>query len=173
MKTAARANSVAIARPRIPKRWRWHYDTLTQLRDRLTDACAGALGVAAQPIEPHSMHDADSATDEFDRELALSQLTTEQDSIYEVEAALKRIEDGSYGVCEASGKPIPAARLKAIPWTRFRSDVKAQLERSGSIPLPHLGPLGSVHDEPAAALAEARADLDEIPPPEEPIEKPL
>ena len=48
--------------------------------------------------------------------------------------ALKRIFDGSYGVCEETGKAIPAARLRAIPWTRFTHAVEARLEKKGVVP---------------------------------------
>lgn len=121
------------------------------------------------------MHQADSATDEFDHELALSRLSNEQDALYEVEAAMKRIVDGTYGVCEQSGKRIPAKRLKAIPWTRFRENVEACLESTGAIPRAHLGTLRSVRDEPAAGLAENEPTVEEperVLPPEEATKAP-
>lgn len=108
------------------------------MRDRLIEERNEALSEAAEPIERHSMHQADSATNEFDRELAVSQLSAQQDALYEIEAAMRRILDGSYGVCEQTGKRIPAARLKAVPWTRFREEVEAQLENTGEIARPHL-----------------------------------
>ena len=51
---------------------------------------------------------------------------------------MRRILDGSYGVCEQTGKRIPAARLKVVPWTRFREEMEAQLENIGEIARPHL-----------------------------------
>jgi DnaK suppressor protein len=135
--------------PEIPKRWKWHYETLARLRDRLIEERSEALSEAAEPVERHSLHQADSATNEFDHELALSQLSAEQDALYEVEAAMRCILDGSYGVCEQTGKRIPAARLKAVPWTRFREEVEARLESTGEITPPRLGTLRSVRDEPA------------------------
>jgi hypothetical protein len=59
--------------PQIPKRWRWHYETLARLRDRLIEERSEAV----EPVEQHSLHQVDSATDEFDHELALSQLSGE------------------------------------------------------------------------------------------------
>jgi RNA polymerase-binding transcription factor DksA len=134
---------------RIPNRWSWHYQTLTRLRARLLKERAGHLSQAAEPIERASMHRADSATDEFDHEFALSRLSAEQDALYEVDAALRRIVDGGYGVCEQTGRRIPAARLRAVPWTRFREEVEASLERTGAIPRPQLGTLRSVRKESA------------------------
>jgi RNA polymerase-binding transcription factor DksA len=150
--------------PEIPKRWRWHYEALARLRDRLIEERSEALSEAAEPVERHSLHQADSATDEFDHELALSQLTAEQDALYEVEAAMRRILDASYGVCEQTGKRIPAARLKAVPWTRFREEMEGRLESTGEIKRPHLGTLRSVRDKPAAALAESEPTLEEAEP---------
>ena len=156
--------------PQIPKRWRWHYATLARLRDQLIEERSEALSEAAEPVERHSQHQADSATDEFDHELALSQLSGEQDALYEVEAAMRRILDSSYGVCERTGKRIPAARLKAVPWTRFREEVQARLESTGEITPRHLGMLRSVRNEPAAAFAESEPTVEE-PEPASPSEQ--
>jgi RNA polymerase-binding transcription factor DksA len=108
---------------------------------------------------------ADSATDEFDHEIALSRLSVDQDALYEVEAAMKRILDGTYGICEQTGRPIPAERLKVLPWTRFRKEAANRLERTGVISRTRLGPLRSVREEAAAALTESEPTVDEPPPP--------
>jgi len=50
-----------------------------------------------------------------------------------LQEALKRIEKGTYGVCELTNKPIPRARLEAIPWTRFTVTAQAQLEKDGAL----------------------------------------
>jgi RNA polymerase-binding protein DksA len=137
--------SVSKALPeRINSKWTWHYRILISLRERLLQARRERLVEAAQPLEPHSMDPADSATDEFDHNLALAALSSEQDVLHEIEAALSRILHGSYGVCEESGKPIPDARLKAIPWTRFAREAEARHEAAGDIRTPRLGALGSV-----------------------------
>jgi RNA polymerase-binding transcription factor DksA len=156
---------------KIPKRWNWHYEKLGRLRERLIEERGAHLRVGTEPVERHSMHQADSATDEFAHELALSQLSAEQDALYEVEAAMKRITDGGYGLCEQTGKRIPAARLKAVPWTRFREEVEARLEGTGAISRPRLGTLRSVRDKPAAALAETEPTVEE-PEPVEPATGP-
>jgi hypothetical protein len=69
-------------------------------------------------------------------------------------------------------KRISAARLKAMPWTRFREEVEARLESTGEITPPHLGTLRSVRDEPAAALAESEPPVEE-PEPVSPTEQPI
>lgn len=161
-----------VARPKrgtigeVPPRWSWHYQTLARLRERLIEERGEQLSNAAEPIERHSLHQADSATDEFDHELALSQLSAEQDALYEVEAAMKRITDGGYGVCEQTGERIPAARLKAVPWTRFREDVEARLESTGMAPRPRLGKLRSLRGKSNPSLAASAQTVE----PREPIE---
>lgn len=153
----------------MPAQWRWHYETLARLRDRLIAQRGEHRSEAAEPIERHSMHQADSASDEFDHELALSRLSAEQDALYEVEAGMKRITSGGYGVCEESGKRIPAARLRVVPWTRFREEVEERLERTGEIPRPGLGEVRSLRDEPAVALAESEPKTVEEKEPDEPL----
>jgi DnaK suppressor protein len=74
-------------------------------------------------------HQADAGSDAYDRDFAVSILAQEQDALYEIEEALKRIEEGTYGVCEISGKPIAHVRLEAIPFTRFTVECQGQIER--------------------------------------------
>jgi RNA polymerase-binding transcription factor DksA len=67
-------------------------------------------------------HLGDTASALFDRELDEGLEESARESLVEIEAALQRIEDGTYGICEGCGKPIGAARLSAIPWTRLCID---------------------------------------------------
>ena len=62
----------------------------------------------------------------------------------EIDAGLKRIHDGSYGVCEFTGKAIPRPRLEAIPWARGTVEAQAQLEDKGQAPRAHLNDRESV-----------------------------
>jgi len=142
----------------IAPKWRWHYQTLLMLRDQLRRQRGEHGSEAAEPLESHSMDLADSATDEFDHDLALSQLSAEQDALNEVEDALKRIVGRTYGICEETGKPISAARLKAIPWTRFSREVEARFENKGMLQRPHLGALGSVRGQATANLEEEQQE---------------
>jgi RNA polymerase-binding transcription factor DksA len=75
------------------------------------------------------MHQGDAGSDAYDRDFALSLLSQEQDALYEIEEALKRIDNGTYGICEKSEKPITHARLEAIPFTRYTVECQAQIER--------------------------------------------
>jgi DnaK suppressor protein len=75
------------------------------------------------------MHQADAGSDAYDRDFALNLLSQEQDALYEIEEALKRVDAGTYGICEMSGKPIPQARLEAIPFARFTVECQTQIEK--------------------------------------------
>jgi RNA polymerase-binding transcription factor DksA len=96
------------------------------------------LHEAAAPLEPHSLHAGDSASDEVDHDVALALLAAEQNALNDVNDAIARIERGTYGVCEASQAPIPAARLRALPWCRYTREVEERLERTGIVPRTRL-----------------------------------
>jgi DnaK suppressor protein len=108
---------------------------LLELRDAMVDSMAGvAQGTLRSRAEgseasAFGMHQADAGSDAYDRDFALSLLSQEQDALYEIDQALKRIELGTYGKCEMSGKSIPHARLEAIPFARFTVECQAQLEK--------------------------------------------
>jgi RNA polymerase-binding transcription factor DksA len=110
-------------------------EKLLQLRDAMVDSMAGvAQGTLRSRAEgseasAFGMHQADAGSDAYDRDFALSLLSQEQDALYEIDEALKRIEMGTYGKCEMSGKPIPRARLEAIPFARFTVECQSQLEK--------------------------------------------
>lgn len=152
--------------PRVKPEWAKFYEHLIELRDQLTKQMHGLAKESAQEMAGYSLHMADSGTDNFDRDFALSLLSSDQDAVYEIEEALKRIEKNTYGVCELTNKPIPRTRLEAIPWTRFTVQAQAQLERDGALRQRRLGALGTVD---AVGTAEVEADDDE--PEEKPKEK--
>jgi DnaK suppressor protein len=110
-------------------------EKLLNLRDAMVDSMAGVaqdtLRSRAEGSEASAfgMHQADAGSDAYDRDFALSLLSQEQDALYEIDQALKRIEVGTYGICEMSGKPIPHARLEAIPFARFTVECQSQLEK--------------------------------------------
>ena len=110
-------------------------EKLLQLRDAMVDSMAGVaqdtLRSRAEGSEASAfgMHQADAGSDAYDRDFALSLLSQEQDALYEIDQALKRIELGTYGICEMSGKSIPRARLEAIPFARFTVECQSQLEK--------------------------------------------
>jgi RNA polymerase-binding transcription factor DksA len=147
---------------RIKPEWQKYYDTLMELRERLQAQMNGLAKESAEELPGYSLHMADSGTDNFDRDFALSLLSSDQDAVYEIEEALKRIERNTYGICELTGKTIPKARLDAIPWTRFTVEAQAQLERDGALRQRRLGQLGTV-DSVGAVEVEEEEEVEEKP----------
>ena len=143
-----------------PPKWAGHHAQLIRMRDHLAgqrrDRAASSQAEPATTGE----HMADAATDSFDRDWALAMASSDQSVLYEVDQALKRIADGSYGRCELTGKPIEADRLKALPWTRFCAAAQAELEAHGAAARPHLGRLGSCSSMPTDNAQPDEDDLE-------------
>jgi RNA polymerase-binding transcription factor DksA len=160
----SKANLTVVDAKKIKGEWQKYYNRLLELREQLLHQMNGLAKESAQELPGYSLHMADSGTDNFDRDFALSLLSSDQDAVYEIEEALKRIEKKTYGVCELTGKNIPRARLEAIPWTRFTVDAQAQLEKDGALRQRRLGQLGTID---AAGVAEVEGEETD-----EPEEKP-
>ncbi len=109
-------------------------DKLLGLRDAVVDSIAGAAKGHLRPRAngaeaPAFVGDrADAGSDASECDLALNLLAQEQDALTEIDQALQRIETGAYGTCEISGKPIPRARLEAIPFARHTVECQSHIE---------------------------------------------
>ncbi len=108
---------------------------LLDLRDILVDSMCGmtrdTIRNAPEGSEASGsgQHQGDAGSDAYDRDFALSVLAKEQDALYEIEQALRRIKSGNYGTCEISELKIPIARLEAIPFARLTVECQAQWEK--------------------------------------------
>ena len=91
------------------------------------------LGLAA-PLETHLPDEIDEASVNQDLALLLRLADKEQKLLREIDAALVRIDEGTYGLCEGTGEPIEYRRLEARPWARFSVAYKEALEREQSRP---------------------------------------
>jgi len=128
---------VEKAKPFTKKDLEFHKDLLLKLRDRVIDEISflandnlnKSAKDASGDLSSYSFHMADQGTDNFDREFAASLLNSEHDVLYEIEEALRRIEQGTYGTCEMSGNPIERERLKALPFARYSMAVQSEMER--------------------------------------------
>jgi RNA polymerase-binding transcription factor DksA len=72
----------------------------------------------------------EDGTDAFDRQFALTVASSEQDAIFDIDDAIRRLDAGSYGVCEACGCGIEKPRLKALPFVRLCIACQSESERS-------------------------------------------
>ncbi|MFM8657735.1 MAG: TraR/DksA family transcriptional regulator [Chthoniobacterales bacterium] len=108
---------------------------LLALKDTLLDSMTGVArdnlrtGGDAHEVSAHGLHQADAGSDAYDRDFALNLLSQEQDALFEIDEALKRIARGTYGTCEMSGKAIPKARLEARPFARFTVECQNEIEK--------------------------------------------
>lgn len=128
---------------KVPRKFMPYYKRLVQLRQHLTEEIdlhtrenlkkpgKGASG-GSQPLD-------DEEAASFDREFALSLVSSEQEALAEIEEAIQRIIDGTYGVCEVTGKRISKERLLAVPFTKYSLKGKQELERNKRPTLPRGG----------------------------------
>ena len=89
---------------------------------------------ALQELSSNDQHQADVGSETFDRERDFSVLDQIEGELADVEHALRRLDDGTYGTCEACGKVIPDERLEVLPATRFCLDDQALAEREARTP---------------------------------------
>jgi RNA polymerase-binding transcription factor DksA len=78
------------------------------------------------------VHMADMGSDVYDQDFTLGMAETERAILAEIDAALQRIEDKTFGVCQMTGKPISKARLDAKPWAKYTIEAERIAESSGS-----------------------------------------
>ncbi len=136
VEAAERDVASVVAGKKIDPHWRGQYERLLQLRDHIIDE-ERRLEQESQGNQPDPLTDegAESASSTFTREMALGRVSGYQELLDEVNGALARIENDSYGICEVTGKEIALERLKAVPWTRFTREAEEQLEQEGKAPL--------------------------------------
>ena len=103
------------------------HQLLLNLRDQVVDEISFLAGdnLSGKTLS----RTGEEGTDNFNREFALKLVSNEQDIIYEIDEALRRIHQGTYGICEYSGEPIEKERLKVLPHARHCVRVQSELER--------------------------------------------
>lgn len=85
---------------------------------------------ASGDLSSYSYHMADMASDSYDRELSLNLASGEQDILYEIDDALKRIKEGKYGRCISCDKKIPSRRLNAVPYAKYCIQCQSKEEKT-------------------------------------------
>ena len=119
---------------KVPAEWKSYYDDLMSLRISLKGALGQrsneTLGASARESSGElSINSSDSGTETFNRDIALSMVASEQEALEEIEDAIDRIFDGSFGVCQETKKPIKKNRLKVVPFTRFSLEGQTLYEK--------------------------------------------
>ncbi|UCF00462.1 MAG: TraR/DksA C4-type zinc finger protein [Planctomycetota bacterium] len=84
---------------------------------------------ASGDLSSMPIHMADIGTDNYEQEFALGLMNSERKLLREIDDALQRIEQRTYGICEGTGKRIPKARLEAQPWARYCIEYARMVEQ--------------------------------------------
>ena len=137
-KKAATKPPMEVDLDSVPEKFRRYYKLLLDLRAHLTagitlhseETLKRSSKDDSGDLSSYGQHMADAGTDTFDRDFALSLVSSEQDALTEIEAAIKRVKVGTYGTCEISGKPIAKERLSAVPFTRYTAEAQKDIERN-------------------------------------------
>ena len=145
----------AIEARDVPEKFKRYHKLLIDLRNHLTEGIERhseetlkrSVKDDAGDLSAYGQHMADAGTDTFDRDFALSLVSSEQDALSEIDAAIKRIRDGTYGICEITSKPISKERLLAVPFTRHSAEAQKQIERNRHHSRTQAGLLGDAGEE--------------------------
>ncbi|MEO6246130.1 MAG: TraR/DksA C4-type zinc finger protein [Opitutaceae bacterium] len=144
----------------VPEKFKRYYKLLHDLRAHLTEGIERhseetlkrSAKDDAGDLSSYGQHMADAGTDTFDRDFALSMVASEQEALSEIDAALKRIHDGTYGVCEITQKPIAKERLLAVPFTRHSAEAQKDLERNRHRSRTQAGLFGEMGEDGAGKM---------------------
>lgn len=150
----------------VPRKFKKFYDLLISLRDHVKselslhteETLKRSSKDEAGDLSGYSQHMADAGTDTFDRDFALSMVSNEQDALTEIEAAIERVFEGTYGVCEMTGKKIRDERLMAVPFTRYSVETQKQLEKNKIRSVQRGGVFADASSEDAMNFSEENPD---------------
>ena len=102
----------------------------------LREAIIGSMSIIAQDTRDKAADKSalgsdlgDAGSDTYDRDFSLSLLSEGSSAVLEIDEALGRIERGTYGICEMSGRSIPLPRLRAVPFARFTVECQVEFEK--------------------------------------------
>lgn len=104
---------------------------LEEMHSQLTQSLKGSTAEVKKPDEAtgYSQHQADQGTDDFDRTISLEVTSREYGILRQIERALEKIDENTYGICDISGDEIPLARLEAVPYATMTVKSQEQLEK--------------------------------------------
>lgn len=131
-------NSVSAEEKLIPQKWMRYYKKLVALKAALQKEIDEHSQTAfsregkedtGDISASYSQHTADIDNEAFTRDCALSLLASKQQELSEINIAIERMKKGTYGICEITGRPIPAERLRDVPFTRFSIEGKIEAEK--------------------------------------------
>ncbi len=121
----------------VPRKWKKYYKMLVDLRkhhssgveQRSEEVLKRSAKDDAGDLSSYGQHLADAGSESFERDMAYNLISNQKEVLSEIEEAIKRIKNGTYGICEITGKPIPESRLMSIPYTRCTKEGQEIKER--------------------------------------------
>jgi DnaK suppressor protein len=104
---------------------------LERLRAQLTHSLKGSTDEVKNTEETHgySQHQADQGTDDFDRTISLEVTSQEYAIMKQIDRALEKIAENTYGICDVTGEEISLPRLKAVPYATMTVKAQSMLEK--------------------------------------------
>ncbi|MFH0827927.1 MAG: TraR/DksA family transcriptional regulator [Candidatus Omnitrophota bacterium] len=126
MKNKLNKKDLAEYKKLITKRKNEVMDSISRISE---DTLKKSQKDASGDISGYAFHMADVATDNYDREFSLGLASNDRKFLYELEDALKRIEEGTFGICEECKSPVTKARLMALPYARLCLDCQQKREK--------------------------------------------
>ncbi|GAB4226841.1 MAG: TraR/DksA family transcriptional regulator [Chlamydiales bacterium] len=104
---------------------------LEEMRDRITKHFKDSSAEVKKPDEAtgYSQHQADQGTDDFDHTIGLELTSQEYELLKQIDRALEKIDEDTYGICDISGKEIPIKRLDAIPYATMTVEAQEKYEQ--------------------------------------------
>lgn len=161
-----KARAAMIDESEVPDKYRRFYrlllelrnHVLTQLGEHTEETLLKSAKDDSGDLSGYGQHMADAGTDTFDRDFALSLVSNEQEALAEIEAAIKRVHAGTYGICETTQKPIAKERLLAVPFTRYSTEAKKEVERHSHRSIDRGGLFGDGTEEEGGKIADGGDD---------------
>lgn len=120
----------------IPRKWKKYYSELIAMRkkyaegvtERSEEVMKRSVKEDSGDLSSYGEHLADAGSESYDRDMAYSLLSSDHGIIQEIDAAIERMKNGTYGICEYTGEPIPESRLISIPYTRYTKEGQERKE---------------------------------------------
>jgi DnaK suppressor protein len=161
-----KAPAAMIDESEVPEKYRRYYrlllelrhHVLTQLGEHTEETLLKSAKDDSGDLSGYGQHMADAGTDTFDRDFALSLVSNEQEALAEIEAAIKRVHAGTYGICETTQKPIAKERLLAVPFTRYSTEAKKEVERHSHRSVERGGLFGDGAEEEGGKISDGGDD---------------
>ena len=161
-----KAPAAMVDESEVPEKYRRYYRLLLELRNhvlvQLGEHTEETLLKSAKDdsgdLSGYGQHMVDAGTDTFDRDFALSLVSNEQEALAEIEAAIKRVHAGTYGICETTQKPIAKERLLAVPFTRYSTEAKKEVERHSHRSVERGGLFGDGAEEEGGKISDGGDD---------------